>query len=212
MKNFSAAELAGIFEGRTVGTVEKCRYFSVLMPLVEKDGETCVLFELRAKHMKTQPGEVCFPGGRIEQGETAEQCAVREACEELGISADDIEMFCELDSSRNSAGSVIYRFMGRIDGDALSRFVLSKDEVEEVFLVPLSFFLENDPAVMRVNIGPGDDYKELSKKYGLDMYDWGPWINEVPVYHYGKYCIWGLTGRMMMNFAEIVRQSGLGSG
>ena len=82
------------------------------MPLVENDGDTYVLFELRAKHMKTQPGEVCFPGGRIEPGEKAVDCAVREACEELGIFKEDIEVFCELDSSRNSAGSVIYRFMG----------------------------------------------------------------------------------------------------
>ena len=49
MKNFSVSELADIFSGRPVGTVEKCRYFSVLMPLVENDGDTYVLFELRAK-------------------------------------------------------------------------------------------------------------------------------------------------------------------
>jgi len=207
VKKFSAEELAGIFKDRPLGTVEKCRYFSVLMPLVEKDGETYVLFELRAKHMKTQPGEVCFPGGRIEQGETAAECAVREACEELGISKDDIEIFCELDSSRNSAGSVIYRFMGRIDYDTLSHFSLSKNEVEEVFLVPVSYFLENEPAIMRVNIGPTEDYKELSKSYGLDMYEWGSSVSEVPVYNYGKYCIWGLTGRMMMNFAETVKKN-----
>ncbi len=207
MKNFSVSELADIFSGRPVGTVEKCRYFSVLMPLVEKDGDTYVLFELRAKHMKTQPGEVCFPGGRIEPGEKAVDCAVREACEELGIFKEDIEVFCELDSSRNSAGSVIYRFMGQISYDALSRLELSKNEVEEVFLVPLSYFLENEPAVMRVNIGPTKDYKELSKAYGLDMYDWGESVSEVPVYNYGKYCIWGLTGRMMMNFVSILAQS-----
>ena len=98
-------------------------------------------------------------------------------------------------------------FMGQISYDALSRLELSKNEVEEVFLVPLSYFLENEPAVMRVNIGPTKDYKELSKAYGLDMYDWGESVSEVPVYNYGKYCIWGLTGRMMMNFVSILAQS-----
>ena len=52
--------------------------FAVLAPLVRVDGETHLLFEVRALHMRRQPGEVCFPGGQIEEGETPLEAAVRE--------------------------------------------------------------------------------------------------------------------------------------
>ncbi len=211
MKNMlSIRELVSIFGDRPRNTVEKYKVFSVLMPLVEIEGETHILFEVRAKHMKTQPGEVCFPGGMIEKGETPQDCAVRETCEELGLSKEDIEILCELDSSRNSAGSVIYRFMGKIAYKTLEKINLSRDEVDEIFLVPLHFFLENEPQIMKVDIGPVKDYRELYRMHGLEAYEWGSTETSVPVYRYPPYPaypIWGLTGRMMQNFVEIIKQS-----
>ena len=40
--------------------------FAVLVPLIEKDGEFHILFEVRSPKLKSQPGEVCFPGGAVE--------------------------------------------------------------------------------------------------------------------------------------------------
>ena len=42
--------------------------FAVLVPLIEKDGEFRILFEVRSPKLKSQPGEVCFPGGAVEDG------------------------------------------------------------------------------------------------------------------------------------------------
>lgn len=209
-KLFSIGEIASIFEERHPVAIERRRYFSVLMPLVEKNGETHVLFEVRAQHMKTQPGEVCFPGGRIESGETSRECAVRETCEELGIRDDEIQVFCQLDTSRNAAGSTIYRFLGQIEYETLQRVSLSREEVDRIFLVPLSFFLENEPSVMTVEIGPIGDYREQYRAHGLGNYEWGATKTLVPFYHYPgypDYPIWGLTGRMMQNFVRILRQA-----
>ena len=61
---------------------ENTVYTAVLIPLVEKEGQLHVLFELRSANV-AQGGEVSFPGGHLEPGEDAAQAVVREACEEL---------------------------------------------------------------------------------------------------------------------------------
>lgn len=57
--------------------------YSVLMPFVTTENGDALLLEIRSDNVK-QPGEICFPGGRIESGETPAETAVRETCEELG--------------------------------------------------------------------------------------------------------------------------------
>ncbi|NEU34154.1 CoA pyrophosphatase, partial [bacterium LRH843] len=58
--------------------------FAVLVPLVQKQDELHVLFEVRAHHLRRQPGEICFPGGKIEPNDsTPQDAAVRETTEEL---------------------------------------------------------------------------------------------------------------------------------
>ena len=52
--------------------------YAVLCPLVERPDGLHLLFEVRSAALHRQPGEVCFPGGRMEAGETPEQCALRE--------------------------------------------------------------------------------------------------------------------------------------
>ena len=64
--------------------------FAVLVPLVYEKGEPSLLFEVRADTLNRQPGEVCFPGGRMEGGETPLQCALRETEEELSLPAASI--------------------------------------------------------------------------------------------------------------------------
>ena len=62
--------------------------YAVLVPLVERAGEACLIFEVRAETLGRQPGEVCFPGGHMEPEEEPAGCALRETEEELGIPAE----------------------------------------------------------------------------------------------------------------------------
>ena len=64
-------------QNRKLSTVGRHTFFSVLVPFVEMDGEIHILYEIRSQVIPTQPGEVCFPGGAIEPGETAREAAIR---------------------------------------------------------------------------------------------------------------------------------------
>ena len=66
--------------------------YAVLCPLVERPDGLHLLFEVRSAALHRQPGEVCFPGGRMEAGETPEQCALRETEEELAIPRQEVEV------------------------------------------------------------------------------------------------------------------------
>ena len=70
--------------------------YAVLVPLVERPEGLCLLYEVRADTLGRQPGEVCFPGGRLEPGEDAVSCALRETWEELGIPRPAVEVVAGL--------------------------------------------------------------------------------------------------------------------
>ena len=126
---------------RTPGLMDARRAYAVLVPLVEKDGELCLLYEVRASTLRRQPGEVCFPGGLMEGSESPEECALRETWEELAIPREQIRLLGRLDFIAHRANFLMQPVLGLVDSGALDRMVPSPAEVEEVFLVPLSHLL-----------------------------------------------------------------------
>lgn len=116
---------------------------AVLIPLVkEKDGSASLLFEVRSSRLDAQPGDICFPGGRMEEGETAEETAIRETAEELLVKPSQVSILGRLDGMMGPTGGAIWPVVGELkdyDGN------FSKDEVGEVFKVPLDFFLNTEP-------------------------------------------------------------------
>ena len=61
--------------------IEELRKYAVCIPLMPGPDGYEVLFEVRSANIKSQPGDVCFPGGRMEPGETPDETAVRETME-----------------------------------------------------------------------------------------------------------------------------------
>jgi 8-oxo-dGTP pyrophosphatase MutT (NUDIX family) len=202
MIDLSLENIINICTHRKPGVVGKHRSFSVMLPLVEMEDGLHVLFELRSPDLDAQPGEVCFPGGAMEAGETPLQASVRETMEELGIKREDIKIINKLDTLQSHANLSIYCYLGIIN---TCHFNINKAEVAEIFTVPLSFFVENEPEIEWVDVVqiPPEDFP-YEKVNSPKAYEWRSGKVDIPIYMYGEYPIWGLTARMMHNFIEIL--------
>jgi 8-oxo-dGTP pyrophosphatase MutT (NUDIX family) len=125
---------------RWTTVVEGARASAVLVPLYELDGQTQVLLTRRAEGLRNHSGEVSFPGGRLDPGETAVDAALREAHEEIGLPFDAVEIVGELDHlgtivSRSEIVPVVARLR------ELPPLLPNPHEVARVFGVPLSEFV-----------------------------------------------------------------------
>lgn len=155
--------------------------------------------------MRRQPGEICFPGGRIDRrDEDEEETALRETMEELGIRKEAISNVFPLDYIVSPFGMIVYSFAGFIDPE--TDFEPNPPEVDSVFTVPLKFFLENEPRVYRIDF---DIQPEESFPYDLiaggENYNWRARQVDEFFYLYEDRVIWGLTAKILMHFMELIR-------
>lgn len=204
-KKLTIKDFEDTFQNREPQSLGTYQYYAVLVPLVEKDEELHILYEVRAENMKRQPGEVCFPGGRIENNESAEECAVRETSEELNIKQSDIRIIAQMDFLHTYSNFTLYSLLGAIDYDVIQGTTVNPDEVKETFLVPVSFFTENEPETYSFdvipNIGPEFPYEKINLTSG---YNWRKGKSTVPIYRYGDRVIWGLTARITNHLIDLV--------
>ncbi len=179
---------------------------AVMIPLIEKNGEIHILFEERSHKLKFQPGDVCFPGGRIEKGETPEAAAKRELAEELFPREvleeidSKIEILCTLPPVVGPAGGIVYPFVCLLHD---YKGTYSQDEVEQVITYPIFFFEEHPGFVVtmeRHSIVPPDFPYDLVP--GGHDYKWIPHPFEMWFYPDTKPVIWGFTARLLHRFLE----------
>lgn len=122
---------------------EKLIPASVLFPIVLRESGPSVLFTQRTAHLKDHPGQISFPGGRVEAEDSSPaHTALREAAEEIGLSSEYIEILGYLPEYRTVTGFCITPVVAILTPP----FALSPEpgEVAEVFEVPLAFLM--DPA------------------------------------------------------------------
>jgi len=182
---------------------EKLKKSAVLVPLININGEVHILFEVRSMKLRTQPGDICFPGGRIDlEDKSPKHCAIRETTEELGIADKHIENIIPLDYIASDLGRMIYPFVGEITASDISP---SEAEVEEVFTVPLDYLLQTEPEVYKVNFNViPEEHFPFDLIVGGQNYNWQTrHINEL-FYHYNGKVIWGLTAKILQHFLSLI--------
>ncbi|SES64241.1 NUDIX domain-containing protein [Natronincola peptidivorans] len=178
---------------------------SVLVPIIEVKNEPHILFQVRSYDMKTQPGEICFPGGKVEKNETLQQSAIRETVEELNVSQDHIEVIGKLDPIVTTFNMIIYPFCGVLHNLDLQTIHFNEKEVDSLFTVPIKDLLSQKPLVHKLKI---DTIPDESFPFHLiqngDSYRWR--VNDYYVYFYiyKDYVIWGITAKILKNFLDIL--------
>ncbi len=169
----------------------------------EHEGEECIIFEKRALTLRSQPGDICFPGGKIEEGESPREAAIRETTEELGIDSEDIELLGEMDYLISPYGSIMYPFVGVLKNNNLKP---NLDEVHSIIRIPLRFFMENDPLLHEIAIVPQitEDFP-YNRIVGGKTYNFTKGKMLQHFYTYEETNLWGFTAIITKSFIDILK-------
>ena len=119
--------------------------YAIVLPVVWGDEGADLLIEVRAPGIP-QAGDPCFPGGRIEPGETPAQAAAREMEEELGIRAAPEEFLGRLPTVHTILGRKTDVFVCAVTPEDAAGVRLNPAEVSELLRVPVAYFLERPGA------------------------------------------------------------------
>jgi 8-oxo-dGTP pyrophosphatase MutT (NUDIX family) len=158
---------------------------AVLVPLVNRPQGLQLLLTQRSADLSDHPGQISFPGGRLDPGDTDHAAAaLRETTEEIGLAPSKVRLLGELASYETVTGYRVLPFVGWIDPP----FELAPDplEVADVFEVPLEFIL--DPA----------NHQRHFRMLGTLRRDyWAiPWLHRY---------IWGATAAMLLILERTLR-------
>ena len=187
------------------------KQYSVMVPLIRKEDGIHVLFEQRASRLKRQPGEICFPGGGRDPGETPLENAVRETMEELLVERGQIHVIAEMDYMLTVYQNKISVFMCELSDYEMQ---FSEAEVARVFTVPLRFFLNTRPEVYyNTIIASQPENFPFDKVPGGRKYPWKAGKAGIYFYYYEDYVIWGLTAYIMQGVIKTLKkEAGLKEG
>jgi 8-oxo-dGTP pyrophosphatase MutT (NUDIX family) len=154
---------------------------AVLLPVFDNGAGPELLYTRRSDALRRHPGEVSFPGGRLDPGDASPlAAALREAEEEVGIRAGQVETWGHLTDFVTHHGTLSCAYVARIDGEPPAE-PASRDEVSDVFTVPLGTLL--DPRV-----------------YEGRRVDGMPPGRAVHYWHTRPHTVWGITGELTARF------------
>ena len=160
----------------------RLRDAAVLIPVIERGEAATVLLTQRAEKLRSHSGQVAFPGGRIDPTDgSAEDAALRETFEEVGLPARSVEVIGRMPDYVTGSGYRIVPVVGVVQPGF--ELVINEAEVDAAFEVPLGFLM--DPA----------NHRRESRI----------WLERERFYYtmpYGERFIWGATAGIIRTLYE----------
>ena len=192
-------KIESIFNNRKAGIIGKYRKSAVMLLISEEADEAHLIFEVRAKTLRHQPGDICLPGGKIEENENPRDAAIRETLEELNLEPQHIEYVGEMDYFISPYGTIMYPFVAKLNKCDVTP---NKGEVDHIFKVPISYFLDREPQSYEMEIGPSlkEDFPYDLVKGGKN-YNFSKGTMNQYFYSYGDYVIWGFTAMVVKSLS-----------
>ena len=170
---------------REASVPRQLRPAAVLVPLVARDGGITVLFTKRTDHLHHHPGQISFPGGRVEaHDESPVVAALRETTEEIGLDAGQVELLGRLPDYQTGTGFNITPVVGLVAPPFELR--LDEFEVAEAFEVPLGFLMDRRNQRLHSIVMEGQRRQYFA----------------IP---YGRHYIWGATAGMLVTLRHFLR-------
>lgn len=118
----------------------KARLAAVLVPLVARESEATVLMTTRSSELRQHSGQIAFPGGKVDEGETPCEAALREAQEEIGLDPRHVEPIGYLDPYLTGTGFRILPVVALVTPPF--EILINAEEVHDTFEVPLEFLMQ----------------------------------------------------------------------
>ncbi len=168
------------------------KHSAVLILLVNNSDSYSLILTERTRNMKHHSGEISFPGGRHDPqvDRTMVETALRECEEEIGVKKNNIEILGQLDDVPTMTGYIISPVVGILDNEN-PKFTRNKIEVEQIFTIPISFFL--NPSNFREQT-----MRVEGKKFPIFMFDYK---------HIDKlHTIWGATAHILVDYLKKIHQ------
>ncbi|MEM9010294.1 MAG: CoA pyrophosphatase [Pseudomonadota bacterium] len=162
----------------------KLRPAAVLCAFIDRPTGPQVILTRRSSELKHHPGQIAFPGGKVDPTDAGpEDAALRETEEEIGLPRAQVEVIGALDPHETVTGFTVIPYVGVVRAPFVPQ--PEAGEVEEVFEVPAAFLMQ-----------PGSYRVERRRWRGQDRrYYVAPW---------GPYYVWGATARMLRGLADRV--------
>ena len=160
---------------------------AVLILLIHHDNEWSILFTRRTETVEKHKGQVAFPGGACEKNEVrAEETALREAWEEIGINRNDVNILGKLNPIETITGFLVTPVVGIIPWPY--KFTISQEEVSRVFTIQINWLIQ--PSNWEETTFTREGYKN---NYSLITYK-----------AYDGEILWGASARITHNFLKIL--------
>ena len=170
--------------------VGNLRASGVLFLLHEHQGEDHLVFQQRTHTVRHHKGEISLPGGaRDPEDIDLQATALRETHEEIGVAADLIEIYGQLDDTETRTGYLIRPYVGAAPNGVAIEFTEAVREVTELIHVPVSHLLSEE-------------------SHGWKAIDRDGQQATVPGYTWEDHVIWGATARMLGQFLQLLGTNG----